>query len=218
MLAMPLGQWRQTVVWVSGFSNYALASIGLLLFVLSMQRDWEPPAKRRAPSRLELGALLLVAFASQLFVEHVTLLITGASLVNLVVRWRLRERGVTAVALVWAIGSVAGATVMFSNTAYRTILTGGTTYQGVGAPDGGGLGSIVHQASGPVQPVRPDRERAAELHLLRPDRRPRPAQPHRQRPVDAGCSCAPVTLAAMRCGRRRGYHGQHRTDALRQHR
>ena len=150
VLAMPLGQWRQTVVWVSGFSNYALASIGLLLFVLSMQRDWEPPAKRRAPSRLELGALLLVAFASQLFVEHVTLLITGASLVNLVVRWRLRERGVTAVALVWAIGSVAGATVMFSNTAYRTILTGGTTYQGVGAPDGGGLGSIVHQASGPV--------------------------------------------------------------------
>ena len=77
LVAMPHGEWRQTVVWVSGFSNYTLAGGCLLVFVLSIQRDWTKPGRIPAPA---LVVVFLFAVASQLFIEHVTVFILLASL------------------------------------------------------------------------------------------------------------------------------------------
>ena len=148
VLVMPLGQWRQTVVWVSGFSNYVLAALVLLVFVLTIQCDWLRP--RKPP--LSLAVLLLFfAVAGQLFMEHVTLFILVASLANVAVQFR-RASGVSRVAVAWAVGAVVGAVVMFSNSAYRTVAAGGEANQGLAASDSGhgAIWAIIVQGSGGV--------------------------------------------------------------------
>src|SRR5690606_977741 len=39
LLAMPTPLWRQTVSWVSGFTNYALSTLFVLIFIRAVQAD-----------------------------------------------------------------------------------------------------------------------------------------------------------------------------------
>lgn len=147
ILTMPLGQWRQTIVWVSGFSNYALASVGLLLFILCVKQDWTHGWRA---SRRVAALVLPVAFASQLFIEHVSVYLVIASLANVVLL--ARHRRSVLVAGAWAVGALGGAALMFSNSAYRAIVDGTQGYQSVGGSgsEQGGLRSIIDQGTGGV--------------------------------------------------------------------
>lgn len=151
VVAMPLGQWRQTVVWVSGFSNYTLAGFCLLVFVLLVQRDWTRPLQLSRPG---IALILAFAVASQLFMEHVTLFLVVASVANVVVQLRRPGRRVTPLAVTWAVGAALGAALMFQNSAYRAAAGDGETYQGIGAAGTttghGTVWSIVLQGAGGV--------------------------------------------------------------------
>jgi hypothetical protein len=128
VVCMPLWQWRQTVVWLSGFSNYALASLVLLGFAVSIHRE---RVGGRSLSVVGGVALFVFAVAGQLFIEHVTVFIVLASVVNVAVHlWR--DRRVTARSVIWLAGSLIGAAIMFSNSAYRSAI-GGDRYQGLAA-------------------------------------------------------------------------------------
>ena len=148
-LAMPVWQWRQTMAWISGFTNYTVACLVLLMFVLSVQGDWSRRTRRQQP-----WVLLLFPFvvAGQLVMEHVTLYLTVASLVNLGCQVWKRKRP-SLLSVVWATGAVIGAVIMFSNSAYRSAAAG-TAYQdiGAGAKSTGatGLWGVVRQGTGGV--------------------------------------------------------------------
>jgi hypothetical protein len=146
IVAMPLGEWRQTIVWISGFSNYTLGALCLLVFVLAVQRDWQAPM---APSPIRLAAVFVFATASQLLIEHVTVFILLASLANVFLQLRRPRRHLSSLAVVWAMGAVSGAAVMFSNSAYRTVVGGGEANQGLAAAhsEHGPLVSIILQGS-----------------------------------------------------------------------
>lgn len=150
LVAMPRSMWQETVVWLSGFSNYTTGTFALLVFMVSVQRDWLRSRRLAVPAGI---GLLLVGFAGQLFVEHVSLFIVLASLVNLALHVRRRRR-VSAVALIWVVASLSGAAVMFSNSRYRAAANGSSTYQGIGARGDhsaiGGLLAIIREGAGEI--------------------------------------------------------------------
>lgn len=143
LMLMPLGTWRQTVVWLSGFANYTLATAGLLVFVWMTQRNLRGE-KFRTPW---LTAALTVPFAvvSATFIEHATVALVLFSVLAVIVV--VRRRRTWLVQAAWAAGSVAGAAVMFSNAAYRNVASGTSTYHRV---DDSGVGAIVEHATGGV--------------------------------------------------------------------
>lgn len=133
-LAMPVGLWREGVVWLSGFSNYVLGALTLLLFLLVVRGEWE--GEERRPRPLTMVVTFVVAVIGQLFMEYVTLAIVVLSVGSVVVvRRRTGRWPVTG--LVWAAGALVGAVLMFSNSAYRN-LAAGKSYQKVQATSGAG--------------------------------------------------------------------------------
>lgn len=143
LLLMPLGTWRQTVVWLSGFSNYVLSTAGLLVFIWMTRRillgdPFTSP-------RLVAACVVPIAAVSALFVEHVTVALVASSAAALIVV--LRRGRPWLVPAAWAAGSVAGAGIMFSNAAYRNVARGASTYQRV---DSGGAGTLLEHATGGV--------------------------------------------------------------------
>jgi hypothetical protein len=78
-----------------------------------------------------VGRLLLVAlagFVGQLFMENVTLSVCVVGLVLSLTFRRARGRWGPYV-LTWTLAGLVGAAVMFSNSAYRTVIHGGPAYQ-----------------------------------------------------------------------------------------
>jgi hypothetical protein len=121
-LGMPVDVWRQTVLWASGFVNYAASGLAMLVFLCAAKREWARPAGRKVRLRAYVG-ILLVGFVSTLLMEHVTLYLLAASLVFVVVH-RRTFGAFSKVGLAWLFAFLAGAAVMFTNSAYRAAFGG----------------------------------------------------------------------------------------------
>jgi len=143
MLAMPHALWSQTIAWLSGFVNYTLSTLLVLIFARAVQADWRgelPTSRARA---LRVAGIVVLAFLAAQFMENVTLFFVVASLVLLPIQKAALSR-VSAEAWGWAAGFLAGAVAMFSNEAYRRAF-GGDGYQQVSGISGG-----VSKLFGPV--------------------------------------------------------------------
>ncbi len=127
LFTMPLGVWRQSIVWLSGFINYGLATIFLLLLLAVVKAQWSNPSSARAPL---VPVLVAVAFIGQLFMEHVTICVVFLS-AGLAIIYRKTHASWSAYLIAWVVGAICGAAAMFSNTAYRQTLDGTSTYQGI---------------------------------------------------------------------------------------
>lgn len=122
LLAMPREIWRQTISWVSGFTNYTLAVLCLLVFLRAVKLDWQ--GRLNPAHRLwRLPLVVVFAFVAALFMENVTIYLVIAAVVLLVARRPLRGT-FSLDAWCWVIGFVAGAAAMFSNGAYRRAAQG----------------------------------------------------------------------------------------------
>lgn len=143
VMLMPLGTWRQGVVWLSGFANYALGTIGLLLFIHMTARVLRSQSYR-SPA-LVAAVSVPVALVSAMFIEHVTVALVLFSIVALVVAVVKRRQWIVSAA--WALGAVIGAGIMFSNASYRNVASGTSTYHKV---DDSGFGVMMEHAMGGV--------------------------------------------------------------------
>lgn len=145
LLAMPHSVWGQSISWLSGFTNYALATLWVLVYLRCVQLDWGTKGSARVRwSR----ALCIVAFAflASLFMENVTLFFVVASVVVLIAQRRTFGRSSRSAAC-WVVGFVLGAITMFSNSAYRRASTGSQSYQKVTGLHGM-VGKAVRDISG----------------------------------------------------------------------
>lgn len=119
-LLMPLGTWRESIAWLSGFCNYGVGSACLLAALVLLRNDWRRDA--RAVSPLAAVAIGVLGFVGSLFIEHVTLAVlalAGMSLLaRLYVARRLPARGTPLL-----VGSVVGTATMLSNSAYGFVGT-----------------------------------------------------------------------------------------------
>jgi hypothetical protein len=140
--------WAQTYGWISGFANYVVATLFVLVYFLLVERAFEK--ENHGSKWYCLLGLALVTFAAQLLLENVTvwLLATGvlALLYALVSKRAVREM------LAMLAGLVAGGVVMFSSSIYDTLSSTGEAIDGyrklmVSSNDGigGVLGAIINQ-------------------------------------------------------------------------
>lgn len=134
-LAMPLGVWRQSVVWLSGFVNYGVAAMFLLAFLVIAKAERCGPAEGRGapgrPAAWKFAGTALAGFIGQLFMEPVTLCICVLG-IGLSIIGRLRRSGWPALTTTWTAAALVGAIAMFSNSAYRESLAGTAKYQSTG--------------------------------------------------------------------------------------
>ena len=134
LLSMPAEVWRQGIVWTSGFSNYALATLTMLAVLVALRACLQrEPGQWRRPA-LTGVALLVLTFVGQLFIEHVTLYVLAMAVLALLVAVRRRRLSLP----LWGIvaGALLGAVAMLSNGAYRRAFTGENTYQKIGPSSG----------------------------------------------------------------------------------
>ena len=120
-LTMPLGTWREAVVWLSGFVNYAFAGLAFLAFLAVIQAEWFGALRRRTP--LRLAGVAVLSFVGQLFMENVSLAICAMG-VLLTAAYRLVHRRWGAYMITYTLGAVAGAAVMLSNPVYNLVTSG----------------------------------------------------------------------------------------------
>lgn len=126
VLAVPRLVFRQAMVWTSGFSNYVTSTFLLLVFIAFFFKDLKyddiSEQKKKTTPLLGFGFLLL-GFCTTLFIENVTIysVILGLSAL---IYTRIHYGKIILEYLLYAVGVVAGAALMFSNSAYHAIATG----------------------------------------------------------------------------------------------
>ncbi len=112
-LATPISIFRQAVVWTSGFTNYALSTLLVLVFLYLNQ-------EKKLFKRPFL--VLILGLISSLFVENITLFLLVLSFILLVYSY-IKERKVSKFYLFYFLGTLIGATIMFLNGAYQRVLS-----------------------------------------------------------------------------------------------
>jgi len=125
LMAIPKAMFRQVFTWVSGFTNY-VPPVLLTLFVFYQFSR----VKKERGRRLQFALVSAAAFSAQLFMEHNTVYAVAASaVIVLLCLWLKKEA--FGLSVCYALSSLAGAAVMFSNGAYREIASGGDAYRNV---------------------------------------------------------------------------------------
>jgi len=132
--------FAQIYPWAAGFFNY-LPPVVMLLACLELVR----PVLEGRPleeSPVRGGALFLLGFGQQLFIENNTLYALCASFVLLAWYWLERRRWSPCL-LALFLGCVLGAALLFVSPSYRLIAGEGGAYQ---SGLGGGLAGLIEAA------------------------------------------------------------------------
>ncbi len=132
--------FREAYPWAAGYFNY-VPPVACLLAALALT-DAVFAGKALRESAPRCLALFALGFASQLFVENVTLCTLCAA--GLMTLWYLlRERRLSPSLLCWLLGALGGAALLFASPSYAVILHGGGMYH---AGVSGGLAGLLASA------------------------------------------------------------------------
>lgn len=140
LLALPRAMFCQIYPWAAGFFNY-VPPVVMLLACLRLVRpvlDGKPLEER--PVRW--GALFLLGFGQQLFIENNTLCALCAA-AALLVWYRLEQKRWSPCLLAFFTGCTLGAGLLFASPSYRAIGAEGGAYQSGLA---GGLSGLIAAA------------------------------------------------------------------------
>ena len=137
ILAMPMTLWRDVYGWVSAFGNYALSALFFLVWLLLL-RHVEKCRERLWPWS---AVLFFLSLAMGLFIENLSLLFLGASL--LLALWGLRDRSLRLPFWACLAGSMVAFYLMFCNSFVLELLQTGFSL-------GGRRGLAFDPGAGPV--------------------------------------------------------------------
>lgn len=127
LLAMPNNIRAQGIAWTSGFTNYAVPSLFILLYFVCFKGAFEE--SYRPDVRLAIPMFVL-GVTNSLIMENVTLynvLISFAMLIFVRIKHGIWDK----VQLAFFLGACIGCAGMFSNSAYRSVAEGDDGYRSV---------------------------------------------------------------------------------------
>ena len=125
---LPRSIYAQTVGWASGYSNYMPPIMILALYFIMIRNIFGD--EKIKYSKIAPVISLLLAFSGALFMENITLAyIAIAFLIILYVLIKAKKLYLTHIA--FALGSVAGAVAMFTNSSYGIIAKSEDSYRSV---------------------------------------------------------------------------------------
>ena len=140
---IPRSMWAQVLVWTSGFSNYVPPILLVFLYLILVQNIFDPEQPEYGKGMVAVAPV--IGFSAALYMENVTLYNLVVAAAVLLIAY-VRFRKAYGMHLAYAVGSIAGAVLMFTNSAYGTIAQGGDEYRS-SALDEGLITTIVNNIS-----------------------------------------------------------------------
>lgn len=118
LMSLPIGILKQTYGWISGFANYNVSVLFvLIIFYLVFIAEYK---------KINVVLVLLIGFISQFLVENVSMvnvIISGMACVFMLFTDRKRLK----LTIPWLASSVVGLWIMFQNVAYHSESSRGLT-------------------------------------------------------------------------------------------
>ena len=142
LLMMPSVMWRETYYWVSGFGNFVVPTVLFLVWLLILRRVADVRDHLRGWSALLLPMSLVLG----LFIENLTLLFFGASLI--LAGYAVRDKALRLPFWACLAGSGLAVFVMFFNGVYLDLAESGAAidgYRQLSISLEGGLGAAAGQ-------------------------------------------------------------------------
>lgn len=130
MLLLPKNILAQAVAWASGFANYVVPVLVVLMYIYFNKNIFNK--NKVVISNKLIVPFLLLGFINSLFVEHMTiynLLLT----IGVVAYIYVKEKKFSKANVAYAIGSIFGTILMFSNSAYHSISQSNDGYRTIGS-------------------------------------------------------------------------------------
>ncbi len=150
ILTMERAIWQQTYGWVSGFANYGVSAV---LVLVCLGQVWDLFRQDFGPGKAGWGTrllLFLLGAVMQLFLENLAIAMVLLSLYFLGLGW-LRLRKVWDKAAALLLGNLTGLVILFCNSIYPVLFgTGKTLGNGreLSYSTGGGLIAMIGNCLG----------------------------------------------------------------------
>lgn len=136
IFAMPKEIFKQAVVWTSGFSNYVLSTILVLIYIYMIRSIFKKEYFEYGNKNIIVAFLL--GISGTLFMENVTIYIVLLSL-GVIIYTFLKFKKLYRFTITYAIGSIIGTIIMFSNSAYYNVATNSDNYRAVATSQESGM-------------------------------------------------------------------------------
>lgn len=137
LLMLPRLVFRQTVSWISGFSNFTTSTLFTLIFFVYLNEH--QPDDHCHVSLLNCFLLTVLGICNTLIVENLTVFHVIMS-VFLFLYTSKKHKQIRNDYLIYMISCIAGASYMFSNSIFHTIVTNPNSYYHIAE------GGIIYQA------------------------------------------------------------------------
>lgn len=122
--------WRQTYGWVSGFANFCISALFLVLYLCVVQPLWEEYPTIQKHSLPVDFLLFAMGIAMQLFLENIAVYLVAAScIVCIISLFRLKKIPRQYAFLL--LGNLIGVCIMFSSSMFTDLFSTGQAVGGV---------------------------------------------------------------------------------------
>ena len=123
-LLIPLDILRQSIVWTSGFANYGLSTLVLLIILCGYQKLWN-----NNKFKVNYAILMfLISFLGSLIIENMTIfMILFALFINVISIIKYKKINVNYV--ISFFGTLSGSIIMFTHPVYLNVFNGKDTYR-----------------------------------------------------------------------------------------
>lgn len=126
ILSMPINIYSQTYGWAAGFANYIPSIALILLYIYIIDNIFSEDVPNY--SRWKAVFVIPLGFATQLFVEHVTIYAVIMAL-SVIIFTYYKFRRFYGLHIAYLISTIVGALTMFTNSVYLNIVTGNDSYR-----------------------------------------------------------------------------------------
>lgn len=127
VMSMPLSIFSQTYGWSSGFANYNMSTLIILINFYFFRDIIYNYSRNNKNNIIVIIAGFVFGLIGQLYAEHVTIFNLLFGIGILIATIILKREFLRALSFV--IGSILGTVLMFSNEAYRSVVAGQDTYR-----------------------------------------------------------------------------------------
>lgn len=124
---MPVSTFAQGIAWTSGFVNYTVPVLGIIIYCNLFKGVFE---EEYVPNKKMMIPAFVLGFINALFVEHITTYNVFIALA-LLIYTKVKHKKLDYAQMLFFAGAVAGAITMFSNGAYGKIAAGEDFYREV---------------------------------------------------------------------------------------
>lgn len=141
ILCMPIVIFRESIPWASGFANYAISTLFLLIDIYLIRKIYD-----NKYSMLKILGSSVIFYASCLFVENITVFLMIAIII-LNIMYIINNKRINKGLLFTFVGTLLGFLTMFMHPVYSNIADGADTYRSFGSGISGIINCITNNFS-----------------------------------------------------------------------